>query len=440
MANKTIYEYDVLTPADSHPDKEVNSLPQAVFEWLETQALRASESQNTAWLRLTQRSGRRVIQVLNYVGVIQTPYNEQIEVLPKIGREAEDNGEVRKVLIDMLRCLGGFQRILTENAELCATRMPLLEVFIYELLRSIEHVVKRGLRGDYTIQEGNLLSLRGKLMIAQHLRQNIFRADRFFSQYDEFTTNRPVNRLLHSALKRVLVISSSDENQKLARELAFFFTDVPLSENVKSDFQRVRFDRGMDHYHDALGWTRLLLEDQSPLTGVGSHNAPSLLFPMEKVFESFVAKHLARQLVANAALKTQVQKQSLVSHRGHDWFRMKPDLLIRKKGKPRLVLDTKWKLIDASKFSSSDKYGLSQADFYQLLAYGKNYLDGEGDLVLIYPRTDTFENPLEDFQFRKADSLTLWVLPFCLKEKTLLYPDKPIFQELFNQGTLQKIA
>jgi len=437
MTNKTIYEYDVLT--NSQSGTGMNSVNPDSFDWLEKKALHTSESRDSSWLRLTQEKGKRVIKVLNYVGVIQIPHGEQIEVLPKIGKNMKDS-EVREVLIDMLRCLGAFKHILTESAKLRATRMPLLEVFIGELLRSIEHVVKRGLRGDYTIQEGNLFSLRGKLMMPQHLRQNMFRADRFFSQYDKFTTNRPVNRLLHSTLRRVLIVSSSHENQKLARELAFFFTDVPLSESVNLDFQRIRFDRGMDHYHDALAWARLLLEDQSPLTGTGSHNAPSLLFPMEKIFESFVAKHLARQLVANAVLKTQVQKQSLVSHRGDDWFRMKPDLLIQKKGKPRLVLDTKWKLIDASKFSSSAKYGLSQADFYQLLAYGQNYLDGEGDLVLIYPRTDTFENPLEDFQFRKADNLTLWVLPFCLKEKTLCYPDSPIFQELFNQSILQKIA
>ncbi|MCE5360429.1 5-methylcytosine restriction system specificity protein McrC [Candidatus Igneacidithiobacillus taiwanensis] len=36
--------------------------------------------------------------------------------------------------------------------------------------------------------------------------------------------------------------------------------------------------------------------DESPLTGAGAHRAPSLLFPMEAVFEAFVAKHLARQL------------------------------------------------------------------------------------------------------------------------------------------------
>lgn len=60
--------------------------------------------------------------------------------------------------------------------------MPLPELFIAEFLREVEHVVKRGLRSDYSDRKENLFSLRGKLQLTQHLRQNPCRADRFFSR------------------------------------------------------------------------------------------------------------------------------------------------------------------------------------------------------------------------------------------------------------------
>ena len=446
MMDKTVYEYDVL--ASNKPGsceiEGIHSVPCKIFKWLELQALRRAESQdNSAWLRLTQRRGRPVVQVLNYVGVIQTPNGTQIEVLPKIGKTEsgiEEETRVRQLLVDMLRCLGGFRYILTDIASLSAAKMPLLEVFIGEFLRSVEHVVKRGLRGDYTIQEDNLIALRGKLMMSQHLRHNLVRADRFFSQYDEFTTNRPVNRLLHTALRKILLLTRSQENQRLARELAFVFADVPLSDQPALDFQRIRFDRGMDHYENALAWTRLILNNESPLTGVGKHEAPSLLFPMEQVFEAYVSKHLSRKITAGYTLKTQASSEYLVNHRERQWFRMKPDILIRKSGKNHLVLDTKWKLIDREKGSGSQKYGLSQADFYQLHAYGQSYLDGEGDLALIYPKTSSFDQPLPIFQFLDTNSLRLWVLPFCLESKTLHIPDEPIFQKLFTRRDLWKIS
>ena len=178
----------------------------------------------------------------------------------------------------------------------------------------------------------------------------------------------------------------------------------------------------MAHYDAALAWARLILEDESPLTGAGGHRAPSLLFPMEAVFEAFVAKHLARQLGHGLTLRTQARSLSLVRHLEKDWFRLKPDLLVLASKVNRLVLDAKWKLIDSQQATSSEKYGLDQGDFYQLHAYGQNYLDGDGAVVLIYPRTDAFNKALPVVEFPKAPGLRLWVVPFCLKKKCLLLP------------------
>ncbi|MGC9128940.1 MAG: 5-methylcytosine restriction system specificity protein McrC, partial [Acidithiobacillus sp.] len=109
-------------------------------------------------------------------------------------------------------------------------------------------------------------------------------------------------------------------------------------------------------------------------------------------------------------------------HLEKDWFRLKPDLLVQASKVDRLVLDTKWKLIDGQQATGSEKYGLDQGDFYQLYAYGQNYLDGYGDVVLIYPKTDAFKRALPVFEFPKSSGLRLWVLPFCLKHKRLLLP------------------
>jgi 5-methylcytosine-specific restriction enzyme subunit McrC len=424
MAGATIYEFDALVATSPGVSDAVglSSVPAHVFAWLEAQALRVAEAGETAWLRLSQRRGRRAVQVASFVGVIRAPDGYQIEVLPKVAKAIGD-GEARHLLIEMLRCLDGFRHIQTDSAKLCATRMPLLEVFIGDFLRAVEHLVKCGLRSDYTEQQENLFALRGKLQIATHLRRNLCRRDRFFAEFDEFSPDRPENRLLHAALRRALSWTASQTHQQLASELCFMFAEVPISQHPPTDFQRVRLDRGMAHYDGALAWARLILEDESPLTGLGGHLAPSLLFPMEAVFEAFVAKHLARQLGQGFTLHTQARSLSLVRHLEQNWFRLKPDLLVQASKVNRVVLDTKWKLINAQQATSSDKYGLDQGDFYQLHAYGQNYLDSLGDVVLIYPKTDTFNNALPVFEFPKSSGLRLWVLPFCLRDKRLLLPE-----------------
>jgi len=425
MAGLTIYEFDALVMglADGTQAPNVRTVPPEVFAWLEQQALRCAEAGQGAWLRLTQRRAKRAVQVTTFVGVIRAPDGFQIEVLPKVGKMmGGGDKDARELLVEMLCCLGQFRHVQTANATLLARRMPLLEVFIREFLRSVENIVKRGIRCAYSVRQDNLFALRGKLQIAAQLKQNLCRRDRFFAEFDEFSTDRPENRLLHAALWRVLSWTVTQEHQQLARELCFVFADVPQSTHPALDFRRVRLERGMGHYAEALAWAGLILEEQSPLSGSGDHAAPSLLFPMAAVFEAFVAKHLQRQLAPSLTLTAQAQRFSLVRHQAQDWFRLKPDLLLAASGTNRLVLDTKWKLLDGKKANGTEKYGLDQSDFYQLHAYGHSYLDGEGDVVLIYPKTDNFAQALPVFDFPKANRLRLWVVPFCLRTRLLVLP------------------
>lgn len=435
MSVTTIFEFDTMAAASSAITgvEGLHAVDDKVYAWLEAQCLRASGDGEAGWLRLTQRRGRRAVQVTSFVGVIRAPNGCQIEVLPKIGK-AIDGGAVgaRRLLIQMVCCLPGFRHVKTESAEISATRMPLLEVFIAEFLRTVEGIVKRGLRSDYSSRQDNLFSLRGKLLMGPHLRQNLCRADRFFTEHDEFLIDRPENRLLHAALRRVLVLSASQDNQKLARELQFVFSEVPPSTQPQMDSQRVRLDRGMGFYADALAWARLILDELSPLTGTGSHRAPSLLFPMEAVFEAYVANHLAKQLRNEFVLKAQTSSEHLVAHRDEQWFRMKPDLLVRERQNTRLILDTKWKLLDAANSNAREKYQLSQGDFYQLYAYGHHYLNGVGDVALVYPKSDAFSDPLPVFEFPKAPGMRLWVLPFCLQERRLKLPDSAKLGSFFR--------
>ncbi|OXS29351.1 MAG: 2-keto-D-gluconate dehydrogenase [Desulfovibrio sp. MES5] len=436
MTKCTVYEFDALT-AEKPSDPNIaglHSVPKRVFAWLAAEALRLAEQDGAAWLRLSQAHGRPAVRVNSFVGVVRTPCGYQIEVLPKVAEVIGGGAaEARILLIEMLRCLQEFPHIQTANANLAATNMPLLEIFIGEFLHAVERIVKRGLQNDYRQKQENLFALRGKLQMASHLRQNLCRRDRFFTETDEFSSNRPENRLLHTALHRVLAWTHSQANHQLARELSFVFAEVPISTASMVDFSLVRHDRCMVHYEAALDWARLILQEKSPLTGDGQHCAPSLLFPMEKVFEAFVAKCLAKQLMPAFYLREQAQNLCLVRHLAQDWFRLKPDLLVLESKKNRLVLDTKWKLIDASKGNSDKKYGLAQQDFYQLSAYGQNYLEGQGSVVLIYPKTDALDQALPKFEFIRSSSLCLWVLPFCLREKRLLLPQCGSLDEFFAQ-------
>ena len=132
MSGITIYEFDALISAGSGSSRVggLHVIPANVFGWLELQCLRPPEAGDLGWLRLTQRYGRRAVQVTSFVGVIRAPSGFQIEVLPKVGKAIGGAAnEARQLLIEMLRCLYGFRHIKTDSASLVATRMPLLSFY-----------------------------------------------------------------------------------------------------------------------------------------------------------------------------------------------------------------------------------------------------------------------------------------------------------------------
>ena len=155
-----------------------------------------------------------------------------------------------------------------------------------------------------------------------------------------------------------------------------------------------------------------------PLQGI------ALLFPMEILFEKYVANCLRRDTKAPWQLKTQVSKKYMVNGYNNEQkdlksrFQLKPDLLISKERKNHHVLDTKWKLLNFSDSDSNNNFNISQSDIYQLFAYGHKYLGGSGDMMLIYPKHHQFETPLECFYL--AEELRLWAIPFCIETDKLV--------------------
>ncbi len=430
-----IREFDTVMAdgARQTADDGTHVVPGYVFDWLEDQCLRRNASGEQSWARLTSRHGRRAVQVLSHVGIVFGPRQFAIEILPKIddGDQASVT-QSRRLLLDMLSSLRQFRYLHVGSASIDLARMPLLEIFVAEFLESVTHIVRRGIASQYRAEQGNLTTLRGRLMIPDQIRQNVCRRDRFYTEHDVFLTDRAENRLIRAALDMVLGWCKAPQNQRTARELLFAFGDIPPSRDHRQDFTSIHLDRSMSHYARGLDWVRLILDANAPVTTRGDHHGASLLFPMAALFEAFVSKHLGKAVVHPLAMKSQAQGRYLVRHREENWFRLKPDLLLQHDARNMLVLDTKWKRLDHQRFSRREKYDLSQADLYQLFAYGHNYLEGAGDIVLIYPKTSTFAAPLERFEFPASQGLRLWVLPFCLRTRRLDMPEDAPFRTLFN--------
>ena len=418
-----IREYaHILAEANVESSLDVCSISKRDWEYLEKLAF--SDEKQNSFIRVSQFQGAKALKVVNYVGVISTPDGTHIEILPKTNVQVKQSYELdtRKLLCKMLAEVYRLPFIETKEANVEIFNKPLIEALISLFLTRLASVVRRGIRKDYHRIEEEERFLKGQLLMALQLRQPIGKQHLFQISYDVFSENRAENRLIHAALIQVCKWSKDEQNLKLARELRFAFNEIPVSSNYKVDFIHWKDTRDMASYQPLLQLVRLILNQQSPFAIKGQYDGISFLFPMEKLFEEYVAIKMAKQLSTQFELKPQIAREFLVK-KPKNAFLLKPDIAIIDKETKNIVaiLDTKWKLIDqdAQYDNGADdvKAGISQGDMYQLYAYGNKYFEGgKGKLVLIYPQWEKF---VKGFQFEFQEGLSLDVIPFDMKNSQL---------------------
>jgi 5-methylcytosine-specific restriction enzyme subunit McrC len=374
------------------------ALPEKTFDALETFILANDSGPETKAVELLSLSARRTIgktiTAKNYVGLITMTDGTVIEILPKIADRAITVEETKRVFLEMLKTLKEVTFKDFSTSHIKTDRLNLFEIFIRMFLDEVTTLIKQGLNSAYTPVEENERFFKGKLLTTQNIKHNLMRRERFFVRYDDFNTNRPENRLIKSTLVLLLKQSSDTRNRQTATRLLTYFERVSLSKNHDADFMKCTSDRGLSHYAKALSWCRVFLKGNSFTAFAGSEAAIALLFPMEKIFESFIASKI-KHIGYGYDVRTQESHYSLYD-KPTPAFALRPDIVLRY-GAQTIVMDTKWKRLA----HSERNYGISQSDMYQMYAYGKKY-DAE-KIILLYPLTHRFKD--EDISFESIDGV-----------------------------------
>ena len=253
-------------------------------------------------------------------------------------------------------------------------------------------LVKRGIKSAYIESEDNLKYFKGKLDINKQIKHNTVHHERFYVHYDEYRVNRPENKLIKSTLLKLLRITANSENSKEIRKLLYAFELVEPSKNYEKDFSRVTLTRDMQDYRLLISWARIFLLNKSFTTFSGKDSGKALLFPMEQVFEAFVAKQLRSvfEKTGNGTIRVSAQDVGYYLFDSPKKFRLRPDIVVRHSSDSDhsiVIMDTKWKRLTNN---PSTNYGISQVDMYQMYAYAKKY--NTSNIWLIYPTNEEVKN------------------------------------------------
>lgn len=415
MKSLTLKEYDKIKRGDEESsnyfykkeESDVYSLNPVYFDELKNYLLKKEKEETdkeefrggiVSFLKLgNHKRHGEILQIQHYVGIIELKNHFQIEILPKIEVKSNivsENDALERILLRMLGYLKDFPATPSNTANLNTNKTSLYEIFIQLYFSKVEELIKRGLKHRYVSIEENLSSFKGSLNTMKQIRFNSVNKHKFFIQHDEYLIDIPENRLIKSALLLLSDKTTNIKNGKKARQLLEMFEMVPKATDYLSDYSRIVYDRLNSSYHDVIEWSIAFLLGKSFIIQKGETTADSLLFPMEKIFESFVGKLLKKCLSTEAGfdgwnIKTQSTKKYLFDDPKK--FQIRPDIRIFKtenQEEKNIILDTKWKRLDPS--NDRRNYGISTADMYQMYAYAKRYK--ANDVWLIYPYSYELEH------------------------------------------------
>jgi 5-methylcytosine-specific restriction enzyme subunit McrC len=254
------------------------------------------------------------------------------------------------------------------STELYNILTPLL---VMQYLNILDKLVGKGLKRDYITIEDNLHSkIRGKLRPVSNWRKNELKMkeDYFYCQYQVFSANIPVNRLLKKALDiSLLLLGNVRSRSSNMTGLAFLSSKMKLIEafrdidsNIRLESVRnYKFDKLNMYYSEAIKLANCIIrhQDNALTDGSGKKKVPLFWIDMSRLYEVYVL----------GILQTHYPDKILFQVKGS--YGTQCDYLHIGEG---IVLDAKYKLWYSSYNGRRSHVDSMIADIREISAYARD--------------------------------------------------------------------
>lgn len=347
------------------------------YETLETDNLTRSQAQLLAdkfgrYLTVQRSwSDGYTLRAEHYVGVIALD-GLRILIQPKVPL---DN------LFFMLTYAYDLPEFRREEADLTAAE-DLFEFIVDIFVRQVDELIRRGIHRAYVDREENDRFLRGRLLVAEHLRHNRILQDQIYQQRNDYTEDVLENQILRHTLSLLSRQHYREESlrPRLRRAHSAFATVQPVSV-TPGDCDRVHYTRLNERYRSRVNLARLLLQHLSLEGQAGDQRFFAFLFDMNQIFELFVARYLKESFAADPTLDIEIQPEIWLDTSKKE--RGRPDLILLHRQQRVLVMDTKYKVFAGSP---------AREDINQMVTYCHTMMVPRSLLIYADPRPPDYRS------------------------------------------------
>lgn len=322
----------------------------------------------------------------NFIGFISFK-DESFEIYPKVFRNLD--GSQKKLMHAHLfywlkycnRLKFPFIQSYLESTEI--DELP--ELIVYLMARQINTVVKEQPYSAYELVQEKLGSPKGTINFQEYSKTISYgQYHKIDCDYEPFIFDNLLNRIIKYCVRLLISKTSIPDTQNLLNETIFLLDEVEDVECSIYQLSKIRLPAIFQSYEDVLHCCKMILDNHAYSYSQYELKNWSLLFPMEYVFEDFIAgfikSHFSEEFIVEP------QKSDLYLHESPNTFNLKHDILLTNRvSKETIIIDTKYKPRWGD-LRNDPKKGVSQQDLYQMISYA--FKRGTEKVILIYPNVN----------------------------------------------------
>ncbi|MEJ6949408.1 McrC family protein [Natronospora cellulosivora (SeqCode)] len=333
------------------------------------------------------------ILLKHYVGFVA---NKQVklQILPKIFEESsgmdlvDKKDEAIKILFKMLYYSGYIKtKEIPSPQEILMYKSDLFEIFISIFIKRFFKLFLSDVHRKYEMAISNTQFIKGKILFSETMQKNSYYKHLHYVQYDEFTMNTILNKIIKTTMMYLLSQTRSVENKKELKKALIYLEDIDTIRLSEIVFKKVTFNRLNQNYQPLFEMAKMFYYNLKPGFYEGDQKTFTFLVPLYDLFEFFVYQLLHKYYI-NSQKEVLYQKPEYYlaakAEGANKKFKLKPDIAIRENNEVKVILDAKYK--------NPNKMILS-SDVYQMLAYAIAYKCKE--IYLVYPAFHKMNSPVE---------------------------------------------
>jgi 5-methylcytosine-specific restriction enzyme subunit McrC len=269
----------------------------------------------------------------------------------------------------------------------------LADLFAKILINATKRLLKRGIDHDYLAMTNEIQGIKGKLLLSDTLKKNLFAKQKTICIHDEFTSDILSNQILLTSIYRLMKIRNLDNSlKKELSKLIKMFPDIHPIKLSNAVFAQVRLNRNNRFYGFILNVCRIIYEYTLPSENEGEFIFTDFIRDEKKMpylFESFI-----RNFYRIEQNKFRVGREDIqwkFESKTNDVPKMQTDITLDSINE-KIIIDAKF--YSKTLVENYDKKKIHSTHLYQLFSYLLNQRDDSilktttTKGILLYPTVD----------------------------------------------------